>query len=208
MLPGESEKRSGARTNLFLGALLQSGSDTSTVRVRNLSQTGALLETTAELIQGASVMLRRGELSISGSVAWSGKGRAGIAFAGAIDLAAWLPRGTQLRQADVDLALEQLRFGAARDPVATSHELPADAILVERITEEMELVSRSLNLIGEELSGQGYVLSRHLAALQNLDLAAQTLVQLAKVLRAPALATGAQNVDVAALQKRLLRKAL
>ena len=78
-------KRSAKRNRVLLAARLQCGSGEVDVRLRDLSQKGALIECQSPPRQGAEVVFSRGSISVPARVAWSGEGRAGLEFAYMID---------------------------------------------------------------------------------------------------------------------------
>lgn len=84
----EEPVRVAPRDSLLLqGRLtLVGGSSPATVRVRNLSSGGCLVESDIVAVSGQAAMIElRGIGSVAGKVAWVGKGRFGIAFARLID---------------------------------------------------------------------------------------------------------------------------
>jgi hypothetical protein len=101
--------RAQVRSNVFLAASLVTAGASMSVRVRNLSAQGALLDGESLPVPGSRVRLLRGDLSADGLVAWTGGGPAGIRFAGAIDVAAWVKRLGHPGQQRVDDAVAALR---------------------------------------------------------------------------------------------------
>lgn len=55
------------------------------VKLRNLSADGALVEADSLPVEGASILFRKGELSVQGRVAWVKTRHAGISFARKLD---------------------------------------------------------------------------------------------------------------------------
>lgn len=76
---------------MFLVATLYFGGAGSPVRVRNMSTTGALVEGAALPAAGTAIILRRGALEAPATTAWSEAGKAGLAFAGPLEVSEWLP---------------------------------------------------------------------------------------------------------------------
>ena len=86
------EGRRHPRSHLFVVATLYSDMGSTPVRIRNMSQYGALIE--AQLIPepGAAVILKRGGLETTGEIAWKADRKAGIALSKSVDVAEWLQR--------------------------------------------------------------------------------------------------------------------
>jgi hypothetical protein len=78
-------KRSGKRARVLLAAKLRIAHAEFEVRLRDLSQRGALVEGQGLPQAGTEVVFARGSISVPARVAWSGEGRAGLEFAYAID---------------------------------------------------------------------------------------------------------------------------
>src|SRR5258708_19545969 len=73
-------------------------------------------------------------------------------------------------------AEEKARPSIRRDPPPTPRALiPTDDELMLRLAEEIEHARRMLGSLGDELSSDGLIVSRHLAELQSLDIAGQML---------------------------------
>lgn len=78
---GITQNRRQRRSNVLMSATLELSGLSLAVRMRNLSQDGALVEGDRLPIEGSVVLFRKGELSVPGQVAWTKGRRAGIAFA-------------------------------------------------------------------------------------------------------------------------------
>jgi hypothetical protein len=79
-------KRSAKRARVLLAARLRTGAAGEIdVRLRDLSQHGALVEGKSLPPQGSEVVFSRGSITVPARVAWTGEGRAGLEFAYAID---------------------------------------------------------------------------------------------------------------------------
>ena len=206
-MSGEENSRTSPRTNLFLSALLETHAGRLAVRIRNLSETGALVAGEFVPEAGTDAILRRGELEAPGCMAWAKNGRGGLRFHGRIDLAAWLPTGTQVQQQAVDRMIGEVR-SAPRTTSAERTARPPDDVLRARIAEELQSVARALELAGRELAKQPLVVARHGLELQKLDLSAETLVQLAGLLNGDSLDEGLGSISVDALRRRLMRTGL
>ena len=82
------------------------------------------------------------------------------------------------------------------------------SVLDERIAEELELVVRHLERLGEVLVEDPILLRRHAAQLQSLDLMQQVLGHLGRVVAARDRAMAVDAITLVELKSRLKRKAL
>jgi hypothetical protein len=78
-------KRSTKRNRVLLSARLRAGYAEYEVRLRDLSQRGALVEGERVPEVGTEVVFSRGSISVPARIAWSGAHRAGLEFAYMID---------------------------------------------------------------------------------------------------------------------------
>jgi hypothetical protein len=93
-------KRSARRARVLLAAKLRTGGGYDIdVRLRDLSQKGALVEGKALPPQGTEAVFSRGSITVPARVAWTGEGRAGLEFAFPIDESEVL---VQLKRTNVD----------------------------------------------------------------------------------------------------------
>jgi len=80
-----SQNRKNRRSNVLMSASLELSGTSLPVKLRNLSAEGALVEGDKLPIEGASILFRKGDLSIVGTVAWVKGRQAGINFAQKLD---------------------------------------------------------------------------------------------------------------------------
>lgn len=66
---------------MLMAATLELSGEAIPVKLRNLSAEGALVEGDRLPVEGAKLLFRKGELAVSGSIAWSEGKQAGVAFA-------------------------------------------------------------------------------------------------------------------------------
>ena len=76
-----TQNRKARRSNVLMSASLELSGTSLPVKLRNLSADGALVEGDKLPVEGASLMFRKGDLSMPGRVAWSKTRHAGISFA-------------------------------------------------------------------------------------------------------------------------------
>lgn len=74
------QNRKSRRSNVLMAASLELSGTSLPVKLRNLSSEGALVEGDKLPVEGASVLFRKGELSVPGKVAWAKARQAGISF--------------------------------------------------------------------------------------------------------------------------------
>jgi hypothetical protein len=72
--------RRAQRSNVLLSATIEFGSASLAVKLRNLSEQGALIEGKNLPVEGSEVTFKRNDLSVAGHVAWVSDTQAGIAF--------------------------------------------------------------------------------------------------------------------------------
>ena len=75
------QNRKNRRSNVLMSASLELSGTSLPVKLRNLSAEGALVEGDKLPIEGASILFRKGDLSMPGNVAWVKGRQAGINFA-------------------------------------------------------------------------------------------------------------------------------
>jgi hypothetical protein len=76
----KTQNRRTRRSQVLMEASIEADGTTATVKLRNLSTEGALVEGDLLPSVGSRILFRKKELSLTGQVAWATGGRAGIAF--------------------------------------------------------------------------------------------------------------------------------
>lgn len=84
----------------------------------------------------------------------------------------------------------------------------SDSVLEQRVAEELELVIRQLEQLGDTLAADPILLHRHAAQLQSIDLMQQLLGHLGRVVAARDKAMAVDRITLSELKARLKRKAL
>lgn len=112
-----TQNRRTRRSHVLMAATLELSGGTVAVKLRNLSAEGALVEGDRLPVEGSELLFRKGDLSVSGHVAWSHENQAGIAFSKS------LPRDLLLRHIPVPRPRVKLKFNR---PGLASRELSAD----------------------------------------------------------------------------------
>jgi hypothetical protein len=180
------------RKNVMLAASISAGALSVPVRIRNLSEVGAMIDGPALPDSGTTLKLSRLALSIGATVVWSRDGRCGLRLGCPIVVDDWItgasstPAKAAGAQFRVDQIQSAIRSGAAM-PAETRAPVPNSAEIqpVERsVAAELGRVKRMLDAVTEELSDDVDVLMRHERAMQNFDIAAQVIAELAILMAA------------------------
>ncbi|MEO5773400.1 MAG: PilZ domain-containing protein [Sphingomicrobium sp.] len=69
------------RANVLLAATIEVSGASIAVKLRNLSEQGALIQGERLPVEGSEVLFRRNDLSVAGRIAWVDGQYAGVAFA-------------------------------------------------------------------------------------------------------------------------------
>jgi len=208
----ESTPSRASRTNLLLSATIEADGLSAPVRIRNLSEHGALLEGAALPPVGSGLVLRRLQLEMGATVIWTDKSRCGVRFEGSISVAGWregnwiAPVG-HAGQMRVDGIQTALRTGQPLPPLAAMPRgNPANLSRAEidrRIAEELMVLQTLLEDLGTQLADLS-TSATHPEILQQFDLAAQTLGYLAQVLNAEDRRAAIDVIGMENLRFRLL----
>jgi len=207
------DNRSGRRwhrSKLLLAATIEAAGMKSPVRIRDLSEGGALLEGPAFPLVGTVFTLTRLAVQIEAKVVWHKPPKCGVEFQGQISIPEWIsgkPGPANFGQARVDAVQAAVRAGTLMPSVASADDAPVDLDgLEERIGTELTRIRGLLEAISSELSNDHDVVQRHSAVLQNFDLASQILGHLGAVLSADDRLTVIKAIGMAELRARLLHK--
>lgn len=161
---------------------MQVGGSTSTVRIRNLSATGAMVDSKDVPPLGKVVQIQRGPHTAVASVVWSAGSKWGLAFDSHIPVQEWISYGSGHKgQQRVDEIIASVRSGeaagsaAARSSAASPN--PTDAAA------QIDLVGDTLLELAAELASIPAVVDQGLETLQKFDIARQKLTDLARAIR-------------------------
>ena len=77
---GNTQNRRQRRSNVLMKATVELSGLALDVRMRNLSEDGALIEGDRLPVEGSEILFRKGDLSVAGQIAWTKGRQAGIAF--------------------------------------------------------------------------------------------------------------------------------
>ena len=198
------------RKNVMLAAAISAGNAFAPVRIRNLSDAGAMVDGPTLPEPGSTLELSRFELSVAATVVWNHDGRCGLSLKQPIAVDDWIAgvrtmaSSASLGQLRVDRLQSAIRSGAALPAEMQAPPPSADAEPIERrIAAELVRVKRALDEVSEELTDDVDVLMRHERAMQNLDIAAMVVESLAAVMAADDHASAVDAVQMHDLRSRL-----
>ena len=161
-----SDLRVESRNNIFVIAVLDVDCGSTTpVRVRNLSQNGALVEASALPPVGTSVLLKRGSLCVDAQVVWVDQQRAGLRLAKPVTVSEWLPYGPRASRQQLADEIVHQRRSAKTQRSAAAASLPQESNGGAELTELAEMLKRA----AEELALDHSTAKRHPLALQIID---------------------------------------
>ena len=172
------EGRHQPRTHLFVAATLYANTASMPVNIRNMSQSGALIEAGGLPDVGTRISLSRGQLRITGHIAWLAGRRAGVRFEAAVCVADWMARLGSAGQQRVDAMLAIVKSdgpGATATPVPPASPAPIEA--------ELRQLCLELSQLETALIADVIVVATH-PEIQTLDIAVQRIDRILKGLRA------------------------
>ena len=169
------DAREDARLSIYLAASLYCDGVSFPVRIRNISSSGALLDTTPPPPVGSLVQLVRGSVIAHALVAWSDGNRCGLKFSGLVDVQAWrapTPNGEQERVGEI---VRLVKAGAVPLPISIPGRGPNGGGINEKLSADLGRVAELLQKLGDQLAKDGIVVAIYGGELQNLDIAMQVL---------------------------------
>lgn len=174
-----SDSRVAVRRNVYLAAVVESDGLYAPVRIRNISATGALIDSPASPGAHCIVKLIRGSLMTQGRVAWSQHGRFGIQFSHRVAVDKWLAPPINIEQNRVDEIVRLVKDSGLPPPPIEAQNLTCAATLGEEVVEtsvrELGRAAELLKALGTTLVDDAALVSRHAGELQNIDIAVQII---------------------------------
>jgi hypothetical protein len=170
---------------MYLAAGLYCDGRSSPVKIRNMSESGALIDSAGAPPVGSLVQLVRGTLIAHGLVAWSSGSRCGMRFSGRVDVAQWRAAPANAEQQRVDDVVRLVKAGAIPLPLPARADAEASLEIAdggEQLAGDVRRISRLLDGLSEELAGDPLIVERHGPSLQHLDIAAQVLAAIEAIL--------------------------
>jgi hypothetical protein len=167
-------------------------------------------------VKGARLTLKRANLEIGASVAWSSAGKAGIHFDEPLPIEIWAggrPKQNEAGgirdQRQVDAVQRAVRAGLSTSAYEAEPATSAwEGELNARIADEIKYVARLIESLGDQLSGDPLILHKHAGSLQNIDRANQILSHLADLVTAVDPAARVAEIGMTDLRARLTRRSL
>ena len=211
------------RKQIFVAASIEVGASKNQVRIRNISETGALIEASVLPAIGAELTLARLDLEIGAVVVWSQSGRCGIKFDGSVNVDDWIAGkngsrvATTAGQARIDAIQAAIRLGKAYDdskhaqPIRSLTPMDAASLLNGmngRIGEEISAAQRLIVAVAEDLSDDPLVLARHVTHLQSLQTVSEILDHLARIVSSKDPVAAIDTINLQGLRARLLGKSI
>ena len=178
-----SDKRELPRSNLFLAAVLHTRTEQATVKVRNMSPRGAMVESPVLPPPGTLIHLIRGALCSEATVIWRSDKQCGVHFSDEVSVKLWMAPPANLEQQRIDAVISQVKAERRPSPPSESpwqRELAREALSKEQVVEDLGWVYRLIDDLAENLAEEPATFARHALKLQNLDIAMQMLAALAK----------------------------
>ena len=176
--PHTNCSRVQTRTNLFVMAKLAAGGSVCTVKVRNMSSSGALVEGAALPPAGTQCRLIRGDISLEAEVVWLHANRVGLQFYGQAKISDWLP-STQNTQSDVDQIVVQTKAQISQAPVPRSS---APLVSTTLSAADVRQIADALEILGDDLANDPAVVAGYTSKLQAFDVSVHTLRKFAMML--------------------------
>jgi hypothetical protein len=101
---GNAQNRRSQRSRLLMAATIEASGRIIDVTLRNLSSEGAQVEGSELPVEGSTLLFRKGDLALAGSVIWTKGKQAGIRFEQKLDPAVVLNHvpAPRKRKSDVD----------------------------------------------------------------------------------------------------------
>lgn len=181
-----------SRKNVMLAASIAAGTVSAPVRIRNLSEVGAMIDGPALPDTGSTLTLNRLEMSVAATVVWTRNGRCGLSLRAPITVDDWI---AGVRSVASNASLGQLRVDQIQLAVRSGAALPSETPppppapiqaepIEQRIAAELARVKRMLDAVSDRLTDDVDILVRHERAIQTFDIAAMIVEELAVVMAA------------------------
>lgn len=134
-----SNLRNEDRKSLFVKATLHFAQGCCSVKIRNISPTGALIESGQLPRRGTQVEIRRGSERALGTLIWRREGKAGIAFHALVDVSLWFPKSAPLvpmqNSFQVFKSAPEAAFPSKLTPAITPRDIEAVAVLLDDLAD-------------------------------------------------------------------------
>jgi hypothetical protein len=180
---------------MFLAAVLRAGTHQAAVKVRNMSQRGAMLESPLTPPPGTKVYVMRGVLLAEGIITWRSNERCGVRFLSEVSVKQWLAVPPTAQQLRVD---EKVSLATAGEPAAAFGKLGSGAPQnEEQLAHYLGEVVKLLEDLEDDLASSVETAARHGVKIQNLDIGMQIIRAVALELTSP---RDRESIGTASLQ--------
>jgi len=172
--------RKQPRTHLFVAATLYSDAGSVPVHIRNMSPSGALIDSLVIPEPGSKVVLKRASLQAVGRIAWTVERKAGVAFETTVFVADWMSRHTSPQQARIDEIVSGFKADSRSDTSSTvdvKNASGAESIEAELMTLRSDLAELETSLVGDAI-----LVATH-PEIQALDISLQRIDRIITSLR-------------------------
>lgn len=180
------EGRETKRSSVYIAGILSSAARSGPAKIRNLSITGALVEVPDVPPRGSSVRLARGSLVVNGTVMWAARGRCGIHFHSPVTVSEWVALPANTEQMRIDETVATLKSGQLLADDASRLKLPnaveEQVFAPQAIADDLREMGLLINEVGSAIMKEDVLIERHGATLQSIDIVAQTLEVVARLL--------------------------
>jgi hypothetical protein len=183
------------RKNVMLAATIAWRAGSAPVRIRNLSELGAMIDGPALPDTGCALTLSRLALSTSATVIWKRGGRCGLSLGCPIVVDDWIAGASMAR--DGSAAGVPAEFSGPGPVTVQTRQVDRN------IAAELGRVKAMLDTTCEQLTDDAGVLQRHERAMQTFDVAVMILDQLVTVLEAGDRERAVASVRMHELRSRL-----
>jgi hypothetical protein len=175
------DARLAPRASLYLAAVLSCDGTHTSVKIRNISSSGALLEGAQIPEVGSSAKLTRGNLSAEGFVAWATERKCGLKFSAPIKVQQWRASTLNTEQARIDDIVRQLNAGIAPSSAADPNE---DFVRLQNteLSDHLGVALALLEALSEVIAGDAEMVLRNGAELQKLDIAMQLIAAISLIM--------------------------
>ena len=172
----DGELRRQPRSSIFLAAVLRTEDDQIPVKIRNMSSSGALVDSPLAPPPGTKVSLVRGALIAHGSVVWSSSDRCGLSFSSELSVKRWLAAPSKPEQERIDDIVALVRTGALPTIMAGETDVVSSPPRSDlQLIDDLEWIIKLMEHLEDELVSSSETVARHGTKLQNLDIAMQML---------------------------------
>lgn len=187
------ELRHGQRVNTLLAASVHFGQQRWPVKLRNISLSGALVESEVRVGVGSSILLSRNQFRVAGDVVWERAGLFGVRFFSEINLDEWVICPHQSKDQKSN-----------KRPECPIENIPV-SVLHERLIDEIKYVARMVANTSDTLSNDAVLRLRYTKGLQELVLGEQMLREISETLKAGPSLSSIDTFVTGPMKQRLLR---